>query len=95
MRVLNKYKDSIPDTAVYIGRPSKWGNPFSIGKHGSREEVIKQYREWIMKKPLLIKEARIELKGKDLVCFCAPKCCMRTSNTTRPITVQSLDQAQC
>lgn len=74
-KVLNKYKDSIPENSIYIGRPSKWGNPFSIGKHGNREEVIKQYREWIMKKPQLIKEARIELKGKDLVCFCAPKLC--------------------
>ncbi|MDQ5843653.1 MAG: DUF4326 domain-containing protein [Thermoproteota archaeon] len=27
---------------VYIGRPSKWGNPFKIGKDGSREEVIQR-----------------------------------------------------
>lgn len=26
--------------AVYIGGPSKWGNPFVIGKHGTRAEVI-------------------------------------------------------
>ena len=32
---------------IYIGRPSKWGNPFSIGKDGTREEVIEKYREWI------------------------------------------------
>jgi hypothetical protein len=29
---------------VYIGRPSKWGNPFVIGRDGSREEVIEKYR---------------------------------------------------
>lgn len=32
---------------VYIGRPSKWGNPFVIGKDGTREEVIAKYAEWI------------------------------------------------
>ena len=26
---------------VYIGRPSKWSNPFKIGEDGTREEVIK------------------------------------------------------
>jgi len=25
---------------TYIGRPSKWGNPFEIGKDGTRDEVI-------------------------------------------------------
>ena len=29
---------------VYIGRPSKWGNPYSIGPDGTREEVIEKYR---------------------------------------------------
>jgi len=28
---------------VYIGRPSKWGNPFVIGKDGTRKEVVAQY----------------------------------------------------
>jgi len=56
-------------------RPSKWGNPFKIGKDGSREEVINKYREWLMSKPKLIFEAKRELKGKDLLCCCAPKSC--------------------
>lgn len=29
---------------VYIGRPSKWGNPFIIGRDGTREEVIDNYK---------------------------------------------------
>jgi hypothetical protein len=29
---------------VYIGRPSKWGNPFQIGRDGTRDEVIAKYR---------------------------------------------------
>ncbi|MCI0389686.1 MAG: DUF4326 domain-containing protein [Acidobacteria bacterium] len=32
---------------VYIGRPSPLGNPFRIGEHGTREEVIAKYRGWL------------------------------------------------
>ena len=28
---------------IYIGRPSKWGNPFVIGRDGNREQVIEKY----------------------------------------------------
>lgn len=60
---------------VYIGRPSKWGNPFVIGKDGDRAMVIKKYREWIMAQPKLIEAAKIELRGKILACWCAPYAC--------------------
>jgi hypothetical protein len=59
---------------VYIGRGSKWGNPFVIGKDGTREEVIDKYRVWIMSQPPLLNEIQ-ELKGKVLGCFCKPKAC--------------------
>jgi hypothetical protein len=32
---------------VYIGRPGKWGNPFVIGKDGTRAEVIAKYEAWL------------------------------------------------
>ena len=33
-----------PDT-IYVGRPTKWGNPFEVGKqHGTREECLRRYR---------------------------------------------------
>ncbi len=63
---------------VYIGRPSKWGNPFamSIGKLDSmsRSEVIAKYEEWIRKQPKLLSELH-ELEGKTLGCWCKPKAC--------------------
>jgi len=59
---------------VYIGRPSKWGNPFSIGKDGDRDEVIAKYRAWIQTQPELMK-ALPELKDKILGCWCAPQAC--------------------
>lgn len=74
-RTLNKYKVGIPPGAVYIGRPSKWGNPFVIGRDGSRDEVIAKYRAWLDTHPELVAAARRELAGKDLVCFCSPQPC--------------------
>jgi hypothetical protein len=75
LKVLNKYKDGIPKGSVYIGRPSKWGNPFVIGKDGDRDEVISKYREWLLSQPDKVAMVKHELAGKDVVCFCAPKSC--------------------
>jgi hypothetical protein len=59
---------------VYIGRPSKWGNPFVIGRDGDRDEVIRKYKEWILSQPELLRDLK-ELDGKVLGCWCAPKKC--------------------
>jgi len=69
--VVNK-KDHVYD--VYIGRPTKWGNPFAIGKDGNREQVIEKYREWVLKQPKLMSELH-ELQDKILGCFCKPQAC--------------------
>lgn len=59
---------------VYIGRPSKWGNPFVIGRDGTRREVIEKYRDHVTSDPLLM-ESLHELRGKDLACWCHPLPC--------------------
>lgn len=59
---------------VYIGRPSKWGNPFHIGRGGDRSAVIAKYRTWIRQQPQLL-AALEELRGKALGCYCAPSPC--------------------
>jgi hypothetical protein len=74
MKVHNKKHGTAPADAVYIGRPSKWGNPFVIGKDGNREQVITKFEEWILEQPELLAQLH-ELKGKDLVCWCAPEVC--------------------
>ena len=73
-KVLNKRTSGVPQGAVYIGRPSKWGNPFVIGQHGSRDEVVSKYRSYVLQQPHLMR-ALPELKGRDLVCWCAPCAC--------------------
>lgn len=62
------------DYDVYIGRPSKWGNPFIIGKDGTREEVINKYREYVLSTPNLLNSIG-ELKDKRLACWCSPLSC--------------------
>ena len=59
---------------VYIGRPSKWGNSFRIGRDGTREQVIGKYRAWIQTQPRLL-AALPELRGKTLGCWCKPLPC--------------------
>lgn len=99
-KVWNKRDPNVPKDAVYVGRPTKWGNPFIVGMHGDRDHVVKLFRvlakhvfvpyiesgqtlsidfndddelnNW---KLTLDRESILELKGKDLVCWCAPKPC--------------------
>jgi|TARA_Y100000310_G_C20700285_1_gene829069 hypothetical protein len=59
---------------IYIGRPSKWGNPFSIGIDGDRKTVVEKYIQWLKNQPELLK-ALPELRGKTLGCWCKPKLC--------------------
>lgn len=81
MAVLNKHRlpgKQIPEGAVYIGRGSKWGNPWVIGKDGSREEVIARFRTYLWQRINNDKTVMREiaaLHGKDLVCFCKPAPC--------------------
>ena len=69
-RVHNKYHNTAPADAIYIGRGSPYGNPYVIGKDGTREEVIARFEEHVL--PTLNLDA---IRGKDLVCFCSPKPC--------------------
>lgn len=66
---------------IYIGRPSKWGNPFSHKpgtlaqfRVANREEAIGAYEKWIQEQPELMASLS-ELKGKVLGCWCKPKSC--------------------
>lgn len=67
---------------VYIGRPSRWGNPFSENprssaevKVSSREEAIACYEEWLRQNPDIVEDIRRELRGKVLGCWCSPSPC--------------------
>lgn len=71
MKVYNRHHGHVPPGAVYVGRPSKWGNPYRIGVDGNREEVVRKYKEWLPTSGLDV----YELRDKNLVCYCAPLLC--------------------
>lgn len=76
----------MPEGAVYVGRPTKWGNPFKVGKHVPTAELAvmrfrnalengawPRWRERIGQcvfETITVDDVRRELRGKDLACFC-------------------------
>jgi len=60
---------------VYIGRPSLWGNPYRIGRDGTRAAVLAKFRVYLRDDPALQARARHELSGQRLGCYCAPLPC--------------------
>jgi hypothetical protein len=72
----------MPRNAVYVGRGSKWGNPFKIGSvvHGliehnkttalTREDSLRLYKIWLNANLELEPDFLDKLEGRDLVCWC-------------------------
>lgn len=50
------------DCDVNIMRPSKWGNPFVIGRDGTRDEVIDKFEKWIQTQPELRRAAAVSFE---------------------------------
>lgn len=77
-RAVNKYREEYD---VYIGRGSKWGNPFSH-KQGTkaeyvvptRDEAVSRFEEYLLSRPDLLADLD-EIRGKRLGCFCKPAAC--------------------
>lgn len=74
-RVFNLRHDTPPPGSVYVGRPTKWGNPFRISSSCPRALAITQYRSWLLEAISRSSLNINELKGKHLVCWCSPLPC--------------------
>ena len=61
----------MPEGAVYVGRPTKWGNPFSVFR-GNYQRAVGQYRYWLMadEEGWAVLNDVGALRGKDLACWC-------------------------
>ncbi len=59
---------------VLVDRSTKWGNPFRVGVHGTREQCIAKHAAWLPAQRHLM-AALHELRGKTLGCHCAPRAC--------------------
>lgn len=75
MKVYKNGAGPLPTGCVLVDRKTKWGNHYRIGVHGTREEVIAKFEAWLRAHPSQMEAVRRELKGKDLVCHCAPLAC--------------------
>ncbi|KAJ4455291.1 hypothetical protein PAPYR_9753 [Paratrimastix pyriformis] len=72
-RVLNKRHDGVPPGAIYVGRPSPFGNPFKLPDVHSdiqRAEVIAKFEAYLLSNPSLLARVKAELRGHDRLLVC-------------------------
>lgn len=67
----------MPEGAVYVGRPTKWGNPYPLKRRAHipeypRRLAVDEYRRDLVagRLPISVASIREELRGKVLVCWC-------------------------
>ena len=62
----------MPEMAVKVARPRRWGNPFIVPRDGSRAEVTERFRDALVngRLPYTVEDVKRELMGRDLCCFC-------------------------
>ena len=73
--VLNRRTDRPRPHQVYIGRPSKWGNPIRLRHEGERIPVLSLYRTDLvhrLRTGRVTRAERAEIYGRPLACWCAP-----------------------
>lgn len=76
--VVNKRTARPREGDVYIGRPTIFGNPFEVGRDGTREEVLEKFKQYFLKRlaqDSAFRQAVRALRGKRLVCWCVPLPC--------------------
>ena len=56
--------------AVYVGRPTRWGNPYHVGIHGNAAQCVRRYTMHYGANAAYRAEVRTALAGKDLACWC-------------------------
>lgn len=56
----------MPEDAVYVGRPTKWGNPCKVENEGQRIHAVAWFEAHVAPKLDVA-----ELRGKNLACWCS------------------------
>lgn len=87
LRIVNLIDSWTGGEEAKVDRSTVLGNPFGIGRDGTRDEVIAKYREWLWGQieergevweallRLLSRARRAGDNGLGLACWCAPKRC--------------------
>lgn len=65
----------MPEGAVYVGRPTKWGNPYPMPSFEPHHMAVDRYRYWLrgtLRNGILPPQSIeiTQLRGKDLACWC-------------------------
>lgn len=60
----------MPAGAIYVGRPTRWGNPY-FTESMPREQKVALYRDYVTARIAAGELDIEELRGKDLACWCA------------------------
>ena len=62
------------ENTVYVGRPTRWGNPFVVDEKIGMTPMLAQYgyRSNLLlgRLPVMLRDVKRELRGKDLCCWC-------------------------
>lgn len=64
-----------PEGAIYVGRPTQWGNPYLVKDESDRDHSVLLYAQYALIQMQKDPHWADELKGKHLVCWCVPKLC--------------------
>ncbi len=66
----------MPENAIYVGRPTVWGNPYVVGSQLmdggtlTAEKAVELYKQHLSEN-FNERDVRHCLRGKDLACWCA------------------------
>lgn len=77
-KVKNKKHTKLLKGTIYIGRPTKYSNPYKSGRDGTRAEVIQLFEKHLnrmLDNGDITVEELADMYGFDLVCFCKPLPC--------------------
>ncbi len=105
MQVINRHHLKTagwPEGALYVGRGTVLGNPFEIGKDGSREEVVARFSVWLDERVAAGDAAVLTAlvgaqRASALVCSCAPAPChaTRIAEVAPTIRLHGLPPSRC
>jgi hypothetical protein len=59
----------MPEGAIYVGRPTRWGNPFPVGMNG-HVGAVQRFRAYLPTSGRMEDIPRY-LRGHDLCCWCS------------------------
>jgi hypothetical protein len=62
----------MPEGAVYVGRGSKWGNPYTVSGAITAERAVEMYQDYLRRAPnqAEVQSGLADLRGRDLACWC-------------------------